>query len=301
MQDILIRAAGFVMIILLGFVLRRVGFFQESAFDVLSKITLRITLPASVLVSFAQQQIDPAMLAICGLGFLGGIVYLAVAFLINLRGQKNQRAFDVLNLPGYNIGLFTMPFVQSFLGPLGVVTTSLFDVGNAVVCLGGSFGIACSVKEGGGFSFKRVGKALITSVPFVTYLIAVILNLLHVRLPAPVIAWADIIKSANAFLAMLMIGVGFKLSANRKQLGYVLKMVLIRYGVAVALALLFYYLLPFDLEVRKALVVLVFSPIGAAVPAFTKELKADVGLSSALNSICILISIVIMVVLFSVM
>ena len=30
MQDILIRAAGFVAIILLGFVLRKIGFFKES-------------------------------------------------------------------------------------------------------------------------------------------------------------------------------------------------------------------------------------------------------------------------------
>ena len=44
-----------------------------------------------------------------------------------------------------------------------------------------------------------------------------------------------------------------------------------------------------------------FSPIGSAVPVFTAELKGDVGLSSAINSICILCSIVIMTVLLTVM
>ena len=301
MQDILLRAGSFIAIIVLGYVLKKIGFFKDEDFTILSKITIRITLPCAIVTSFAGKTIDPALLSLTFLAIGCGLIYVLIGYLMNRKNSREQQAFEMLNLPGYNIGCFAMPFIQNFLGPIGVIATSLFDVGNAVVCLGGSYGIACSIRDGSGFSFNRVGKALITSVPFVTYLIAVILNLLHIRLPAAVIAWADIIKNANAFLAMLMIGVGFKLSASRRQLGYVLKMVLIRYGVAAVLALLFYNCLPFALEIRQALVVLVFSPIGAAVPAFTKELKADVGLSSALNSICILISIVIMVVLFSVM
>ena len=71
-------------------------------------------------------------------------------------------------------------------------------------------------------------------------------------------------------------------------------------GLAV-LALVFYFLLPFRLEVRQALVILVFSPIASAAPAFTGELKSDVGLASALNSMSIICSIVIIVVLLLVM
>ena len=47
--------------------------------------------------------------------------------------------------------------------------------------------------------------------------------------------------------------------------------------------------------------ILAFSPIGSAVPGFTAELKSDVGLSSAINSISIVISIVIIVTLLLVM
>ncbi len=300
MRDILIRAGCFVAIIFLGFFLRIVGVFKEGDFRVLSNITLKITLPASIVVSFAQMEIDPSMLTISLLGFGGGVVYILVAMLLNARNREN-RAFDVLNLPGYNIGLFAMPFVQSFLGPVGVVTTSLFDTGNAFICLGGSYGIASSIKAGKGFSIGRILKALLTSVPFLSYIVMIILNLTGVKLPSVVLDFADIIKGANTFMAMLMIGVGFKLSASWKQLGHILKLVIVRYAVAAALGAAFYFLLPFDLEIRKTLVLLAFSPIGAAVPAFTNELKGDVGLSSAVNSICILCSIVIMTVLMTVL
>ena len=74
-----------------------------------------------------------------------------------------------------------------------------------------------------------------------------------------------------------------------------------RYGVAAILACAFYFLLPFSLEVRQTLVILAFSPIGSAVPPFTGELGGDVGLSSAINSVAIVISICIYVVLLGVM
>ena len=300
MQDILIRAGCFIAIIFLGFVLRLAGVFKEGDFRVLSTITLKITLPASIVVSFAQMEIDPSMLTITLLGFGGGVIYILAALMINAKNREN-RAFDVLNLPGYNIGLFAMPFVQSFLGPVGVVTTSLFDTGNAFICLGGSYGIASSIKAGKGFSVGRILKALLTSVPFLSYVVMIVLNLTGVKMPAVILNFADIIKGANTFMAMLMIGVGFKLAASWKQFGHILKIVIVRYAVAAALGAAFYFLLPFELEIRKTLTLLAFAPIGSAVPAFTNELKGDVGLSSAVNSICIICSIVIMTVLMGIL
>jgi hypothetical protein len=67
------------------------------------------------------------------------------------------------------------------------------------------------------------------------------------------------------------------------------------------IGLAFWYLLPFALEVRQALVLLAFSPIAAAVPPFTAELKADVGLSSAINSVAILVGIVANVLLLGIL
>ena len=101
MQDLLVRAGCFVAIIILGFVLRRVGFFKENAFEVLSKVVIKITLPAAIVKNFSGATIDPSMLSLALLGFAGGLVYMAVGYLIHLRGTNGQRAFGLLNLPGY--------------------------------------------------------------------------------------------------------------------------------------------------------------------------------------------------------
>ena len=99
---------------------------------------------------------------------------------------------------------------------------------------------------------------------------------------------------------MFIIGVGFKIGGDSAQRGKIVRLLALRYGIAIPIALLFWFVLPFPLEVRQALVILAFSPIGSAVPPFTAELEGDVGLSSAVNSTAILISIIINVVLLNV-
>lgn len=300
MLDVLTRAGCFIAIIIAGYVLRKVNFFKEGDFAVLSKITLKITLPAAFISNFSGKQLDPTMLAYTFMALGAGILYMILGYVINIGKSREEKAFGVLNLPGYNIGNFTIPFVQSFLGPVGVITTSLFDAGNAFVCLGGAFGVASSIKGTGKFSIKRVIKALSKSVAFLTCITMMILGMLGITLPQPVIELAGIVGGANAFIAMLMLGVGFKLSGEKSQIGTIAKILAVRYGVGLVLAILFYNL-PIELEARTALMVLAFSPIGSAVPAFTEEMGGDAGLSAALNSISIICSIVFMVTILVIM
>ena len=229
-------------------------------------------------------------LSLMGVGI--GAVYIGIAFFINKKKSKEEKIFDVINMSGYNIGAFTMPFVQRFLGPMGVISTSLFDVGNACICLGGSHGIGIILKQGGKLSIKKIGKNLIKSIAFDTYIIMLFINLVQLKLPAPILSFAEIVGNANAFLAMLMIGVGFKLSGDKKQIGKIAKILGIRYGIGILFALATYYLLPFSAEVKIALMILAFSPLPSSSPAYTEDLKGDVGLSSAINSISIICSIV---------
>lgn len=300
MLDVLTRAGCFIAIIVLGYVLRKVNFFKEGDFAVLSKITLKITLPAAFISNFSGKELDFSMLAYTLMALGAGILYMVLGYLMNIGKSKEEKAFGVLNLPGYNIGNFTIPFVQSFLGPVGVITTSLFDAGNAFVCLGGAFGVASSIKGSGKFSIKRVIKALSKSVAFLTCITMMILGLLGITLPDSIIQLADIVGGANAFIAMLMLGVGFKLSGDKSQIGKIVKILSVRYGVALILAIIFYNL-PVELEARTALMVLAFSPIGSAVPAFTEELGEDAGLSAAINSISIICSIIFMIAILLIM
>ena len=297
MLNILIKAGCYIAIIILGIFLRRIGFFKESDFSVLSKIVIRVTLPAALIVNAATREFSPDLLVLSLLGLGGGILYMAAGWLVSRHADKEQQAFDILNHAGYNIGVFVIPFTQSFLGATGVMIASIFDVGNAFICLGGAYGVASAVKDGKGFDIRQVLKALAVSVPFLVHIGTVLMNLLHIPFPAPVVECAGIIANANAFLAMLMIGVGFKLSLEKSKLNRIFRALLIRYSIAAALALCYWFLLPFDRLIRLTLVILAVSPIGSAVPGFTDDLGGDVGLSCNITSLTILISIITIVTL----
>ena len=83
MAEILMKAGSFIAIIILGYVLRRRGFFKEEDFYVLSRIVLKITLPAAIVTNFTGIDMKPSMLLMSLLGLGGGIILTGMAFLIS--------------------------------------------------------------------------------------------------------------------------------------------------------------------------------------------------------------------------
>lgn len=291
MGEILIRAGCFIAIIVLGAVLRRTGFFRREDFGLLSKIVIRITLPAAIITNFAGRELDYSLLVLILIGFFCGVAHMITAWLMNRRWGRSAQAFAILNTSGVNIGNFVLPFAQGFLGPAGVMVVSLFDVGNAFICLGGSLSVAQMILEKRkGFSLKPLLRALGKSVPLITYVIACLLSILHISLPGPVVSLAGIIGNANAFLAMLMLGVGFQ--AEKRRFPEVLRLLVPRFLVGAALAALCYLLLPVDPVYRPALIIPFLGPVATAAPAFTAQLNGDYELACAVNSFSILVSVV---------
>ena len=98
--------------------------------------------------------------------------------------------------------------------------------------------------------------------------------------------------NANTFLSMTMIGLGLELHMTREQTGSVAKILGTRFAVSAVLAVLFYRFLPFSLEIRRTLAILMFGPVSALGVPYTSMLEGDVNLASAVNSASIILGIV---------
>ena len=293
MSEVLGKAFAFILIIVVGYVLKKKGFFHADDFYLLSRIVLRITLPAAIVSNFSKISMDNSLLFMTVLGLGANIALVAVGYLVNLRKTKMDKAFDMLNISGYNIGNFTLPFVQSFLGPIGFATTSLFDAGNSVMCTGATYTLASMVvgsEEKA--SVKNILRSLFSSLPFDAYIIMTILAVFRVQLPSVVTSFASTVGGANAFLALLMIGIGCEIHMDKDKISEIIKLMVLRYGTALIFAMAAFFLLPFPLEVRQALAIVAFGPVSSVSPAFTGRLGGDVELASAVNSLSILLSIV---------
>ena len=307
MNEILYRAAAYLLIIALGVFLKKVGFFHEQDFKALAKILLNITLPCAIIYSFSQVEFQVSLLTVTGLSLFVGIFIILIAYFTSrMSGTKENIPFDILNLSGYNIGNFCLPFAQSFLEPLSLLGITLFDMGNAFYCNGGAKAVAevfkNSIYKTPGTeidtktqlknSLKTIGRALSRSTPFLVYFAMLIILVLGIPIPKIVLSVTQIGSNANAFTAMLMIGVGFKLNIKKDGISHVIRILITRYAVTISFAAIAFFLLPFPLQIRQALVLAFLSPIASACPAYTDALGEDYELSSTINSISMLISIV---------
>lgn len=294
MVDILIRASVFVGIIILAYFLRRISFFKEEDFQVVSKILINITITATIIVNFSGRTLDTGLLIFAIIGFVSfGPLLMLVYYLTSRKKDKESQALSICCACGCNIGGFALPFVQTFLGAEAVMALSIFDCGNSFTTMGGAYSVASAVKKGGNeFNFGSIFKKVIKSVPIIAYLFMILLSLLKLKLPVFIVEYASVIANANTFLAMMMIGMGFHLDGSKKQISELVRILSIRYLFAIILSVLTYFIIPIPENWKKVLVIMFLSPVSGAAPAYTAKLKSDYGFASALNSFSIIISII---------
>ena len=105
---------------------------------------------------------------------------------------------------------------------------------------------------------------------------------------------------ANTFVAMLMLGLLFHIEFKKEYMGEIFKLIGIRHIFAAVCAVIFYFVLPFDLVIRQTLVLLCFAPMSAVAPAYTGMCGGDEGMASCANSVSILCSLVVITALLAV-
>ena len=298
MEAVLTRVAAFVLIIALGYGLKRAGFFKASDFGLIASVVLKITIPCAVVSYFSKITPDFTLFWLVVLGVVCNLIPISLGWLVGLTGGRRDQAFNMINFSGYNIGCFALPFIQTFLGPVGVVATCLFDAGNSVMCTGATYSMAAAVAGGGeGTTVRLFFKRMFSSVPMDTYIAMVVLAAFDWKLPAVAVSFADMVGAANPFLAMLMLGIGFELQLKKDDALRILKTLFIRYAMAGSLAYVFWHWAPFTEEIRRVLAILALAPVSAICTIFTSLCLKDAretALSCTVNSLSIVISIVLM-------
>lgn len=291
MTAVFVKSASFLFVILLGIVFRAIGVFGEKDHRVISNIVLKITLPAAVISSTANMTWKPELLLIPVLALVASWLLIGLGMLMSRGKEKGERVLNMLNFPGWNIGAFALPFLQSFLGAEAVMGACLFDVGNSIMCTGGTYALVSVVCGGEKPDLKSVGKKLLTSVPFVTYVTMLVLVILGGTVPQGLLDFISPIASANPFLAMLMVGAMFRVEAKPEYLWSAVRVLGVRLVASLVLAVAVFWLAPFSLAVRQGLAIMVFAPISVIAPAFTEKCGGDEGLASFINSLSILLGV----------
>lgn len=294
MGDILYKSGILVLVIALGYLTKKLGLFsKERDFTTISNIILYITLPAAVLINLNGLRFPASLLGISIFGFLCNWMYIFIAR--KFSKSKTEQSFATLNINGYNIGNFSLPFISFFLEGIPILAISLFDAGSSIMVLGGNYAIAESIeKENVRFDYADLIKKIFQSPPVLAYTGMVVLSLLNLNLPTAVVDIVTIIGNANTFLAMFVIGLALELYLEKVNIKKLVKYITLRYIPAILLSLLISIIPNIPNEIKITLTLILLAPIAGSAPIFTGRIDNDVELSAQINSLSIIVSVVLM-------
>lgn len=296
----IIKPMSYVLAIVMGYCLKRAGFFGKADHRLLSKIMINITLPCAIIQGFSGFVRDAELFLIVGIGFLCAFLPMLLMYMGTRGVQTRLRAYRMLNIGGYNIGCFSLPLIEAFFSSTGVVAACMFDTGNAVMMTGGSYAMTSTLLKTGGEtreSAKDILLKFLRSAPFDTYMLLFAMAALNLPIPQLVFDMTRPAGQANAFIAMLMIGMMFEPAGDRTLLTEAAREIALRTAFAAASAAVCYFFTPFDLITRQTLAVLCFAPLSSLCPIYTDRCHSDVELSSFTNSVSIAVSLVCMLAL----
>lgn len=295
----LLKPLSYVLVIILGYALKRTGFLARSDQKLLSKIMFNVTLPCTIIQGFAGFERDASLFLLAILGFFFALLPVIYMYVTSRGEDKALRAYRMINISGYNVGCFSLPLIEAFFGGTGVVVSCLFDAGNAVMMTAGVYAMTSTLLKTGGRkeSAKDILMKFLSSLPFDTYMIMFALTLAGVTIPDAVFELTRPAGQANGFFAMLIIGLMFEPMGDKALQRETAREMAYRMVMSALTAAICYFLLPYSLIVRQTLAVLCFAPLASLAPINTERCGGDTALASFTNSVSIALSLVCMLTL----
>ena len=111
MIDVLIKALGFILVIIIGFVLKQFKILKKEDGYILATIIMNVTLPCALFSNANGITINGAMLILIAIGIIVNLIMVAVGYFASNGKPAPTQAAYMINCSGYNIGNFVLPFM----------------------------------------------------------------------------------------------------------------------------------------------------------------------------------------------
>lgn len=298
MAELLSSCSACIVAIALGYLSKALGVVSYEDRQTLNKIITHITLPCAIIQGVSSMRLDLELALIVAIGFFSALLMLLTANIVTRRRDPGDRTFCLISCGAYNVSCFTIPFIQTFVSPALLIFAFAFDAGNALMATNGAYVTTCSLtgeKNDGKSFFRR----LISSIPFDTYVIMLVLSLLHLTIPKFLLTFTALPASANPFIAMFVIGVMLEFKFDVSSVCKTLLVVIIRLGFGAIMCMAVSRLGFLSAEVRKILCVCLFSPVSSMAPIFIDQMGGDSSLCSFTFTVSTIASITVMMFLLA--
>jgi len=286
------------LLIAVGYLIKRVGLVRKEDARILNRIVLYITLPAVNLRVISETELSWEL-------FILPVMMLIAGLIMSRTGRWRGRA---LGLTKGDLGTFAIsftgvmaslayPFAEAAFGAEGVRTVAISDLGNAIVIFGIAYALSFRYSQNGEFDARQVLKKVLTFFPLLAFLIAVVLNLLCVDvcgLPGGLI---DALGAMNSPLMLLSLGIYLDLDVSRSELKVLGTQLLWKYALGAAVSVAGLLLLPFTGATRAMAFLLPLMPTSLSTLLYSVERDLNPRLAAMLISLTMLVSLAITLVI----
>ena len=284
------------LIIGLGYLFKRLRILKESDGEILAGIALNITLPAVILLNVPNLELSRSTAVLPAAGLLLPSIMATVAFRWLFRRQvPTDRGLSLTASSGYNIGLFAMPMVAGIYGAGGVARFALLDLGNVIAVLMTANYLArrhSPLHSGSGISIRQTAGMFVRSVPFLTYIVAVAMNLAGWRLSGLSEDFVGVFAGMNRGAALLTLGVLMRFRFPEETWKAILPPLVYRYVFGILLAALVLFVLPLPPDIRVTIAGMVVMPMGLTLIPFAVKWGYDRNHAAAIINMGIPVSFI---------
>jgi predicted permease len=279
------------LIIIIGYVFKRVNLIKEEDGESLSRIIFNITLPALIINTFNTIVIDFSLILITIIGIVYGLFMALLGGVVFKNEDRKTRGMLSMLVPSFNIGLFAYPLVEAIWGHEGIKYFGMFDVGNSLVVFGVSYIVAGYFSsEKSDLTFASISGKLLKSVPLLSYIIVFVLAVSDLHFPGIVLDVTKILARANMPLSLLLLGVYLSFSLDANHLKNIIKVLAVRYLMGIVVGTTFFFIMPFDTMFKYTMLIGFLLPIPTAVIQYAIEFDYDKNFVGTVANITILLS-----------
>lgn len=285
-----------ILLIALGYLLKRINFIKSADSQVLSTLVLNVTLPSLVIVNLNSANLDLSFSILPIMMLIYGILAKVIMVALFRKYDNHVKGSVGMMAASLNIGLFAYPLVETIWPKNGMIYFGMADIGGAIIMFGVTYFVGSYYSEGSDqFNFKFLGKKLISSVPLVTYILMFILNMANIHLPKASIDFFTIISKANMPLSMILLGIMLSFRIEKQFLPIAVKYLIVHYGLGCIAGLLVHFFLPTsDDMIKTTLLITWLLPVGVAIIPYSIQFKyKTLPLVGMVTNISIVISIII--------
>ena len=263
------------LLIVLGYALKRFGLLKAQDSHVLSALVLNVTLPALVIVNLNKAHIDVSLTLLPVLMIVYGVIAKGIVIWLFIKYSNQVRGAVGMMMASLNIGIFAYPLVAQIWPDKGLLYFGMVDIGGALIMYGVTYFVAGYFSQGTNqFNVRYLCRSIVTSVPLMTYMIMLVLNVLDFRLPHNVVRFFDMLGQANLPLSMILLGLLLNFSIERRLLPLTIKYLVVHYGIGILAGLAVYFFLPVTDDMIKTTLILTWLlPVGVSVIPFAVKFR----------------------------